>query len=620
MGENKTCEQTLEAQLRDAAQKYSSLFDTTSDGIWINDLDGKIVEVNEAYVRMSGFSKKELTGMPISKLEGIEGPQALTERITKVIQKGGHDRFESQHCRKDGTTYDVDVTALYLPKLQGGRMAVFIRDITERKNSERALRENEKRFKLVAEAAGVMVYEFDVAKKTVVILRGEEVLGYREKELPSPRDWWLNEIHPQDRASTEQKLNRAIDAGMDILLEYRVRRKPGDYIIVHDTAKMVLDEQGKVTRIVGGVRDVTERKQLQNKLEEHTKNLEAIVEERTKKILESEQSYRELYESFDEAFIATDWELNVIHWNKAAERITVIPADYALGKKIYDVLPEMASVNIEPFFEALQKKQNARFMMNTISRQTRQAAIFEVSTYPSTQGIIIIVEDKTNEEEKKRLLTIGQTAGMVGHDIRNPLQSMINDVYLLKQYLNDMPQSETKVEVTESLESLEKNIGYVNKIVADLQDYSKKLTPDYSTVNLVDVINSTVQTIPFPENITLNIETPHSIILKTDPMFVRRAVTNLLNNAIQAMPEGGTLGISVFCEDAKAVITVEDTGVGIPEEVKPKLFTPMVTTKSKGQGLGLAVVKRLVESLNGKISFESQEGKGTKFTIVLPIS
>jgi len=103
-------------------------------------------------------------------------------------------------------------------------------------------------------------------------------------------------------------------------------------------------------------------------------------------------------------------------------------------------------------------------------------------------------------------------------------------------------------------------------------------------------------------------------------MFVRRALTNLLNNAIQAMPDGGTLGISVFCEVAKVVLTVKDTGVGIPEEVKHKLFTPMVTTKSKGQGLGLAVVKRLVESLNGNITFESQEGKGTQFVIILPIN
>jgi signal transduction histidine kinase len=84
------------------------------------------------------------------------------------------------------------------------------------------------------------------------------------------------------------------------------------------------------------------------------------------------------------------------------------------------------------------------------------------------------------------------------------------------------------------------------------------------------------------------------------------------------MPNGGKLAVKALKKDNGVVVSVEDTGVGIPEDVKPKLFTPMMTTKAKGQGLGLAVVKRLVEALNGKVSFESEEGKGTKFIIELP--
>jgi signal transduction histidine kinase len=93
----------------------------------------------------------------------------------------------------------------------------------------------------------------------------------------------------------------------------------------------------------------------------------------------------------------------------------------------------------------------------------------------------------------------------------------------------------------------------------------------------------------------------------------------LVNNAIQAMPEGGNVEVSCFSKKSSVFVTVSDTGVGIPNHVKAQLFTPMVTTKSKGQGLGLAVVKRLVEALGGTISFESEEGKGTKFIIQLPL-
>jgi signal transduction histidine kinase len=93
----------------------------------------------------------------------------------------------------------------------------------------------------------------------------------------------------------------------------------------------------------------------------------------------------------------------------------------------------------------------------------------------------------------------------------------------------------------------------------------------------------------------------------------------MVTNAIQAMPEGGILEITGRSEKNKAVITLSDTGVGIPDEIKPKLFTPMMTTKAKGQGFGLAVSKRLIEAMNGDIRFESEKGKGTKFIIELPI-
>jgi len=106
----------------------------------------------------------------------------------------------------------------------------------------------------------------------------------------------------------------------------------------------------------------------------------------------------------------------------------------------------------------------------------------------------------------------------------------------------------------------------------------------------------------------------------SDFSMVKRILFNLVNNAVQAMPKEGTLTIRAFSNSGKVFVCVEDTGVGIPEDIKPKLFMPMITTKSKGQGFGLAVVNRFVEALNGTITFESQEGRGTKFIVGLPIN
>jgi signal transduction histidine kinase len=223
-----------------------------------------------------------------------------------------------------------------------------------------------------------------------------------------------------------------------------------------------------------------------------------------------------------------------------------------------------------------------------------------------------------NMKSTERMAAIGETAAMVGHDIRNPLQAMISDVYLLKSELETMPNCETNEGIKESLDSLEKNIEYINKIVADLQDYAKLLKPEYDQVDITRLVTDLFKTVALPNNITLitDIQVPSQI--RTEPTFMRRALTNLVNNAVQAMSNGGTLEIRVFINDKKLILSVSDTGDGIPEEIKGKLFTPMVTTKSKGQGFGLAVVKRLIEGLNGTITFESEVGKGTTFVIKLP--
>jgi PAS domain S-box-containing protein len=368
------------------------------------------------------------------------------------------------------------------------------------------------------------------------------------------------------------------------------------------------------------LKDISERKKSEEELDNYRRNLEKLVEKRTEEIRKSQQSYRELYESFDEAFIATDWELNVIHWNKAAERITTVFAKDALGKKIYDVLPEMSSVDVSTYFGNLAENKPVRFMMNTVSRQTGQNAMFEVSTYPSAQGIIIIVEDKTEEEQNKRLATIGQTAGMVGHDIRNPLQAIVSDIYLAKTELASMHDCEGKQNVQVSIAEIETNLSYISKIVADLQDFARPITAKLEEVDLEKTIHLVLANLKIPENITVSYTIKKDFPkLNADALFLQRILTNLANNALQAMSNGGKLTVAGFNENGKATITVTDTGEGIPENVKSKLFTPLVTTKAKGQGFGLAVVKRLTEGMGGKISFESQIGIGTKFIIELPI-
>ena len=239
------------------------------------------------------------------------------------------------------------------------------------------------------------------------------------------------------------------------------------------------------------------------------------------------------------------------------------------------------------------------------------------------RGIVVDLTERKEIEkrlnEKERLAAIGATAGMVGHDIRNPLQAIIGDTFLLRLDLGASNDNKSK-SMLECLDSIDENVEYINKIVQDLQDFAKSNIPVLKETDVELVIQSVLIKKVIPDNIEVSFEIGEDAKkIRSDQNLLRRILANLVNNAVQAMPNGGSLVIFAFKKASKIVITVEDTGSGISEEIKPKIFTPLFTTKPKGQGFGLAVVKRMTEALGGTISFESEKDKGTKFIIELPI-
>jgi PAS domain S-box-containing protein len=231
-----------------------------------------------------------------------------------------------------------------------------------------------------------------------------------------------------------------------------------------------------------------------------------------------------------------------------------------------------------------------------------------------------IVEERTKQlKDSERLAAIGATAGMVGHDIRNPLQAISGDLYLAKEGLASCSDNEGKKEVLESIIEIEKNIDYINKIVQDLQDYARPLNPNSGEVDLKLIVGKLLEKNGLPENVKVNVEVDDEARkFVSDSDYLNRILFNLVTNAVQAMPKGGKLSIHAYKDKKYIVICVTDNGVGIPKEIQSKMFTPMFTTKAKGQGFGLPVVKRMTEALGGTVTFESQEGKGTTFTVRFP--
>ncbi len=232
-----------------------------------------------------------------------------------------------------------------------------------------------------------------------------------------------------------------------------------------------------------------------------------------------------------------------------------------------------------------------------------------------------IVDERTKQlKDSERLAAIGQTAGMVGHDLRNPLQTITGELYLAKSEVESLLEGEAKNNLQESIQVIEEQAVYMDKIVSDLQAFVRPVKVDKKPINLKELVNAVSATVAIPNNVKVEIliNDNHPEI-KADPQLLKRVLINLVTNAVQAMPIGGKLTISSKVNlERETWVTVKDTGVGIPDHIKRQIFTPLFTTKSRGQGFGLAVCKRVIEAHGGTITFESTAGKGAEFTIQLP--
>jgi signal transduction histidine kinase len=228
-------------------------------------------------------------------------------------------------------------------------------------------------------------------------------------------------------------------------------------------------------------------------------------------------------------------------------------------------------------------------------------------------------------KESERMATIGETSTMVGHDLRNPLQV----VYLLSSRLAKRIElirgrvDDVDVKELEFIEGkLKVQTVYMNKIVSDLQDFSRKdIKVSYEEVDLEKLVHEVIATLILPEHIEMSTDFDGSLrSVQADGGLLTRVFTNILTNAVQAMPDGGFIIVEGSVVKGMAKVSVSDTGPGISEENMKKIFQPLFTTKAKGTGLGLAVCKRLVEAHGGEITVGTKEGVGTTFTVMIPMT
>jgi len=334
-------------------------------------------------------------------------------------------------------------------------------------------------------------------------------------------------------------------------------------------------------------------------------------------------AYESIIGEMNDAAIIADHNYKIIWLNDAARKLTGFSEVGFLDMKLWDILPDIFYVKSK---RVIEEKTGVEYMDRVYDLRItsliddwdqERARIFIIRDMTDvleySKRLERIVEEKTKElRDAERLVIIGETTMMVGHDLRNPLQVLKGLSYGLKKRHADKP------EAMEIFDKIDKSIFYMDKIVSDLQAFGKKREPDARLYPLKGLLNNALTQIEVPGDVEMVMEFPEDFMVAVDWYLVQRLFINLLLNAVQAMPDGGRIFVNAESGDDAHVIMIGDTGIGIPEENLENLFKPLYTTKAKGTGLGLAVCKKIVDAHNGSIKVESKVGKGTIFTITLP--
>jgi signal transduction histidine kinase len=227
-----------------------------------------------------------------------------------------------------------------------------------------------------------------------------------------------------------------------------------------------------------------------------------------------------------------------------------------------------------------------------------------------------LLEAQEELVRKEKLVLLGQVADTVGHELRNPLGVINNAAYYLQTVLAGADET-----TREYLDIIRDEIGEAERIVSDLLDAVRIKPPHQAVVGVADVIGQTLRKCDIPDSVSVKLDIPQTLpAVRVDPMHLHQVLWNLVTNAIEAMPEGGTLEIRVAEAPQVLRISIRDSGSGIAPEQMDKLFQPLFTTKARRVGLGLVVVKNLTQANGGSVEVESTPGKGSVFTVTLPSS
>lgn len=620
-------------QIRTNEKHFKAVADTANDAIITVNNEGRIIYINNTVERIFGYISTELIDRKLEILIPGRGDAGQKSAFESTINSGNSllrgQTVELTGRRKNGEEFPIELSVAAWEINSELYLTGMIKDITVRKEIEKELIDKQESLIEAQKIARLGSWEWIIKSDTV---RWSDEM-YSIFEVP-PGTVITNEKYLQLLDENAQKerseiIKKALEAKKPFNYYLKIKTPEGKAKILNSQGEIELGDNGEAVRMVGTVIDVTEIKEAEENIKRSEKRLseaqqiaklgswEYILT--TGQQIWSDEMYR-IY-GFSPGEIEPDYGaiLEMIHPSDA-EKVEKTTAQL-LGN------PETHELE----YRIITKNGRLKYLVVDVRVEYGEDSK-PVRMYGSVQDVteIKIVEEelrKTNEKliaaqkelvHSEKLAALGRFSSGIAHEIRNPLANISALAQLLaKTKLDERSQKHLKYILI--------NTDIANKIIKDLLNFASPEDLVFKEENLSEIMDNLAESVKprcREAGVEMEVQLPENLPhIKIDRVKFENAILNLISNAIDAMPSGGKLFMSVISDNVhkEIIIMVTDTGTGISPENLDKILEPFYTTKEDGTGLGLGMAYQTVKSHNGNFNIRSVEGEGTTVEIKLPI-
>jgi two-component system, LuxR family, sensor kinase FixL len=610
----------VRTELRRALEFNQSVMANMGEGLYTVDTQGLLTFINPAAERLFGWSSAELLGRKMHDMTHYEHPNGAPFPASEcsglqVLQRGLLlSNHEDVFIRKDKTFFPVIYSAA--PIRSGGAITgvvVVFRDVSAQKDAEAENRRRANWLERLVETTQDAVVSIDRQARIVLFNQGaERIFGYTQVEVQGQKvNVLMAEPYAAEHDSYLERYERTGEArAIGSIRTVEARRKNGETFPIELSITKVATLESEEVHYAAFIRDISEVR-------------------RGRAWLQS------LIEATQDAVLSIDRQGRVVIFNPAAERIFGYSRNEIVGQRVNVLMAEPYATEHDGYIERYEKTGEARAIgrIRSVTARRKNGELFpielSVTKVAEDQDVqyaafIRDISEKVKLQqqavESERLATIGTMAAKFGHELGNPLNGMSLTIQLLEQRLRKQaaPLDE---QVASTLARLKSETFRLNTLLQDFRSLSRKENYRLQPVSVTALVGEAIE-IELPRYVEQGVEVESSFTTDLPPITVdidkmKQVILNLAKNAIEAMPHGGRLSFKAAASNGAVILDISDTGVGIPQGVD--IFQPFFTTKSFGTGIGMTIVRHIITAHGGSLSYRSEPGKGTTFSIKLPI-